>query len=169
MPGRYSDCTQCLCCRRRLRVLLRYGHLSSIWLTWLEVSDSGTLMQLEQDSRWVEGACAHYVMLSRIQWKPFWLATQLYPPNDWTGWQNGVIYDVFAQASLVNSNMWLVLCAHWTYCLWYNDMVCVQIGLAHCCCITMLCVLIGLLLCAYRKLETLTVRCQLWAMSSWHW
>ena len=30
------------------------------------------------------------------EWKPFWLATQLYPQNDWTGWQNGVNYDVFA-------------------------------------------------------------------------
>ena len=41
---------------------------------------------------------AHYVMVSRIQWKPFWLATQLYPQNDWTGWQNGVNNDVCAQA-----------------------------------------------------------------------
>ena len=37
----------------------------------------------------------HYVMVSKIQWKPFWLATQLYPQNDWTGWQDGVNYDVF--------------------------------------------------------------------------
>ena len=50
------------------------------------------------------GACAHYVMVSRIQWKPFWLATQLYPPNDRTGWQKliSVNYDapVFAKAPL---------------------------------------------------------------------
>ena len=26
------------------------------------------------------------LMVSRIQWKPFWLTTQLYPPNDWLGW-----------------------------------------------------------------------------------
>ena len=44
------------------------------------------------------GAGAHYVIVSRIQWKPFWFATQLYPHNDRTGWQNGVNYDVFAQA-----------------------------------------------------------------------
>ena len=31
------------------------------------------------------GPCAHYVMVSKIQWKPFWLASQLYPQNDWTG------------------------------------------------------------------------------------
>ena len=43
-------------------------------------------------------ACAHYVMVSNIQWKPFWLVTQLEPQNDWTGWQNGVNYDVFAPA-----------------------------------------------------------------------
>ena len=26
------------------------------------------------------------------------LATQVYPENDWTGWQNLVNYDVFAEA-----------------------------------------------------------------------
>ena len=34
------------------------------------------------------GACAHYVMVSKFQRQPFWLATQLCPHNDWTGWQN---------------------------------------------------------------------------------
>ena len=28
---------------------------------------------------------AHYVMVSELQWKPFWLATQRDPQNDWTG------------------------------------------------------------------------------------
>ena len=37
-------------------------------------------------------------MVSKIQWKPFWLATQLCPQNDWFGWQNGVNYDVCTQA-----------------------------------------------------------------------
>ena len=36
----------------------------------------------------INGACAHYVMVSKFQWKPFWLATQPDPQNDWTGWQN---------------------------------------------------------------------------------
>ena len=44
------------------------------------------------------GACVHYVMVSKIQWKPFWLATQLYPQNDWAGRQYRVNYDVFAWA-----------------------------------------------------------------------
>ena len=44
------------------------------------------------------GACAHYVMVSKFQWKPFWLATQRDPQNDWTATQNRVNYDVFAQA-----------------------------------------------------------------------
>ena len=45
----------------------------------------------------------HDVMpTSPIQRKPFWPATQLYPPNDWTGWQNGVNYDVFTQAPFIN-------------------------------------------------------------------
>ena len=34
----------------------------------------------------------------KIQWKPFWLASQHYSQNDWTGWQNGVDYDVSACA-----------------------------------------------------------------------
>ena len=42
----------------------------------------------------------HYVMVSRIQWKPFWLSIQLNPQKDRTGWQNGVNDDVCAQASL---------------------------------------------------------------------
>ena len=41
--------------------------------------------------------CAHYVTVSKIQWKPFCLATQLYPQDDWTGWHVRVNYDVFAQ------------------------------------------------------------------------
>ena len=37
------------------------------------------------------GSRADYVIVSKIQWKPFWLAT-LYPQKYWTGWhaQNGV-------------------------------------------------------------------------------
>ena len=48
------------------------------------------------------GACAHYVMVSNFQWKPFWLATQQDPQNDWPGWQDRVNYDksLFAQAPL---------------------------------------------------------------------
>ena len=29
----------------------------------------------------LNGACVHYVMVSKIQWKPFWLATHLYPQS----------------------------------------------------------------------------------------
>ena len=41
------------------------------------------------------------VRISRIQCKSFWPATQLYPHNDWTGWQNCVNYDVCAQSIIV--------------------------------------------------------------------
>ena len=66
------------------------------------------------------GACAHYVMVSKIQWKPFWLATQQDPQNDWNGWQNGVNHDVLARApfdSLVLSIVWAVqvACFHCTF------------------------------------------------------
>ena len=46
------------------------------------------------------GACTHNVMVSKFQWKPFWLATQWDPPNAWTGLQNDVNYAVLAQAPL---------------------------------------------------------------------
>ena len=39
-------------------------------------------------------------MVSKFQWKPFWLATQRDPQNDWTATPNRVNYDVFAQAPL---------------------------------------------------------------------
>ena len=45
-----------------------------------------------------DGACTHYVMVSTFQWKPFCLATERDPQNDWTAAQNRVNYDVFAQA-----------------------------------------------------------------------
>ena len=48
------------------------------------------------------GACAHYVMVSKFQWNPFWLATQRDPQNDWTAAQNRVNNDVFAQAPLTS-------------------------------------------------------------------
>ena len=31
------------------------------------------------------GGCLHYIIESKVQWKPFWLATQQYPENDWLG------------------------------------------------------------------------------------
>ena len=37
-------------------------------------------------SRWPSnGGRAHYVMVSKVQWKPFWLATQLSLQDDWLG------------------------------------------------------------------------------------
>ena len=44
-------------------------------------------------------------MVSKFQWKPFWLATQLYQQNDWAGWQNRVKYDLFAQAPLLGCSV----------------------------------------------------------------
>ena len=55
----------------------------------------------------LNGACAHYVMVSKFQWKPFCLAIQRDPQNDWTATQNGVNYDVFAQAPFV-TNRWII-------------------------------------------------------------
>ena len=54
----------------------------------------------EIEKEGVIGAWVHYVMVSKFQWKPFWLATQRDPQNDWTATQNRVNYDVFAQVPL---------------------------------------------------------------------
>ena len=58
------------------------------------------------------GACAHYVMVSTFQWKPFWLATQRNPQNDWTATQNRVNYDVFAQAPSLRQLRVLFVCVN---------------------------------------------------------
>ena len=61
------------------------------------------------------GACAHYVMVSKFQWKPFWLATQRDPQNDWTATQIGVNYDVFAQAPLSICILTAGSCTDWSH------------------------------------------------------
>ena len=45
------------------------------------------------------GASAHYVMVSKTQWKTFWLATQHCPQNGLAGWLFRVDYDVFRHTS----------------------------------------------------------------------
>ena len=42
-------------------------------------------LRLDQLVWWVNEGCAQYAMVSKIQWKPFWLAAQLYPHNHWAG------------------------------------------------------------------------------------
>ena len=67
---------------------------------WATVFTHGPVCVGEYDQL-DNGVCAHYVMVSEFQWKPFWLATQRDPQNDWTATQNRVNYDVFAQAPLL--------------------------------------------------------------------
>ena len=73
-------------------------------------------MRLAEIERCLYGACVRYVMVSKTQWKPFWLANQLYPQNDWTGWQNGVNDDVCAQAPL-----FFYQCHCLGHCEWTSD------------------------------------------------
>ena len=44
----------------------------------------------------------HSVVVSRTQWKPFWLATKVCPQNDWAGWHIRVKYGVRTQTTLRN-------------------------------------------------------------------
>ena len=49
----------------------------------------------EQDGRsFVCLKWALRIVVSKIQWKPFWLASQLYPQNDSTGWQCRLNFDM---------------------------------------------------------------------------
>ena len=47
--------------------------------------------------------CMTSIRKLSIQWKPFWLAIQLYPQNDEDGWQNGVNSFFYHSAILWNS------------------------------------------------------------------
>ena len=42
----------------------------------------------------LDGSCAYYVVVSKMQWKLFWPATSFYRQNGWLGGN----YDVFAHA-----------------------------------------------------------------------
>ena len=49
-------------------------------------------------------------MVSKIQWKPSWLATQLCPQNDWTGWHSGASERCLgAQAPLIASLLFCLI------------------------------------------------------------
>ena len=53
-----------------------------------------------------DGACAHYVMVSKFQWKPFWLATQRDWQNDWTATQNSVNFGAGHHNFIIRSSHW---------------------------------------------------------------
>ena len=70
------------------------------WSSWSEFQNFKNIVSCVDWSLYAvwNGACAHYVMVSKFQWKPFWLASQRDPQNDWTATQNRVNYDVIAHA-----------------------------------------------------------------------
>ena len=85
---------KCRASRAGHKFLCPACHRSSTALMRPDRSKQSKCLQVRLQSEY-NGGCAHYVMVSKIQWKPFWLASQLYPQNDWTGWQNGVNDYVF--------------------------------------------------------------------------
>ena len=56
-------------------------------------------------------ARAHYIIESKVQWKPFWLATQQYPETWLAGWQVPVYYDVCARPP----SLWFVAIVRLSY------------------------------------------------------
>ena len=73
-----------------------------LWLVGLSIAKK-FIASLVGTKLIFNGVRLHLVIVSAIQWKPFWLATQLYPQNDWIGWQFPVYYDVCAQAPFTAS------------------------------------------------------------------
>ena len=53
--------------------------------TWLVLTRVTTPVTSYATQTCRNGACAHYVMVSKFQWKPFWLATQRDPQIHMTG------------------------------------------------------------------------------------
>ena len=51
------------------------------------------------------GACAHYVMVSKIQWQPFWLATQL----------------IHEMTGLGGQKVWIMTYSHRPHCQWEKN------------------------------------------------
>ena len=46
------------------------------------------------------GGGGHYVIVSKVKWKPFRLSFQLYPQNDWLGYNFPFFFEVCASAQL---------------------------------------------------------------------
>ena len=82
----------------RKRFCASHNKIRMLFLSWdIEKSSLIALKLRCSDARSrgqprhrANGACAHYVMVSKFQWKPFWLATQRDPQNDWAATQNRV-------------------------------------------------------------------------------
>ena len=73
--------------------MVRFGHACTLCietLTWF--------LHIQRYQNGINGARAHFVMVPKLKWKPFWLAAQLYPQNNSTWWQNRVNYDVLVRA-----------------------------------------------------------------------
>ena len=54
------------------------ARISPVWRLDLQWVTCGSLFTRN-------GGRAHYIIESKVQWKPCWLATQQYPQNDWLG------------------------------------------------------------------------------------
>ena len=77
-------------------------HTHTLLFVWIACFARHMHMQTTHFSAFmINGACAHYVMVFKFQWKPFWLATQRDSQNDWTTTQNRVNSDIFAQGPLL--------------------------------------------------------------------
>ena len=77
-----------------------------------------------------DGACAHYVMVSKFQWKPCWLATHRDAQNDWNGWRNRVNYNVFTRHRLgpIAQSWFFCLSLYW----WQAKMASIEFWVPWC-------------------------------------
>ena len=73
----HCDCQVSLLIREQLVRRARDFHIV--------VMDVSIVSALHREDFSCNGGCVHYIIESKVQWKPFWLATQQYPQNDWLG------------------------------------------------------------------------------------
>ena len=89
---------QCDCYQKREQSLANFFHRNQSFdrthfshverpcvEVWLSFKNQLFPPGAQQRREKINGGRAHYIIESKVQWKPFWLATQLYPQNDWLG------------------------------------------------------------------------------------
>ena len=80
----------------QIEVDVVWYHMIALWINLMNISAVTIFLArvVVAPKAWLEVTCVYDIILSKTQWTPFWLAAQLYPPNDWAGWQFCVNYEL---------------------------------------------------------------------------
>ena len=82
-----------------------FGEMSNLFLKWHTTNDYQILFLVTWKGRFLPVSFSKSAgrdkkggnVAQPVLWKPFWLATQFYTQNDWTGWQFRKNYDDCSQ------------------------------------------------------------------------